>query len=188
MYHKDMKRLRITQFGNPLLREQSKIVPADKILTPQVQDLISSMRILLKDKKLGIGLAGPQVGSSLNLAVIELRRTPLHPEIDMLSLVIINPKITKIFGRKYQMWEGCISSGTGKAGLYAKVPRYKKIELEYLDENAVKQSKVFSDLAAHVIQHEVDHLNGILFVDKVKDSKTFMSYSEYKKMRRATVS
>jgi len=133
-------------------------------------------------------LAGPQVGSSLNLAVIELRRTPLHPEIDMLSLVIINPKITKIFGRKYQMWEGCISSGTGKAGLYAKVPRYKKIELEYLDENAVKQSKVFSDLAAHVIQHEVDHLNGILFVDKVKDSKTFMSYSEYKKMRRATVS
>jgi len=187
MYHKDMKRLRITQFGNPLLREQSKIVPADKILTPQVQDLISSMRILLKDKKLGIGLASPQVGNNSAIAIIELQKTAVRNSATQLSLVIVNPKITKVFGRKYQMWEGCISSGTGKAGLYAKVPRYKKIELEYLDENAVKHKKVFEGLSAHVIQHEVDHLNGIIFVDKVVDTKTFMSITEYKKMKKKTL-
>jgi peptide deformylase len=85
------------------------------------------------------------------------------------------------------MWEGCISSGAGKAGLFAKVPRYEKIELEYLDESAVSHKKVFSGLVAHVIQHEVDHLNGILFVDKVKDSTTFMTYSEYRKMKKKEV-
>ena len=177
----------ITQFGNSVLREKTVSLTKQIVLSKITKQLIIDMKYLLLDKKLGIGLAGPQVGSSLNLAVIELRRTPLHPEIDMLSLVIINPKITKIFGRKYQMWEGCISSGAGKAGLYAKVPRYKKIELEYLDENAVKHKKVFEGLSAHVIQHEVDHLNGIIFVDKVVDTKTFMSITEYKKMKKKTL-
>jgi len=77
-------------------------------------------------------------------------------------------------------------SGSVKANLFAKVPRYKKIELEYFDEHAIKQTRVFKGLAAHVIQHEVDHLNGILFVDKVKDTSTYMTYKEYKKMMQIT--
>ena len=143
------------------------------------------MQNLLLDKKLGIGLASTQIGESVSLAVIELQKTKARPDIERSSLVIINPKITKVSGNKTQMWEGCISSGAGKAGLFAKVPRYKKIELEYLDENAVKHKKEFSGLSAHVIQHEVDHLNGILFVDKVKDSTTYMTYSEYRKLKKA---
>lgn len=180
-----MNKLTIAQFGNPVLRMQTKPLSKTQILNPDTKKLIGEMQSLLLDKKLGIGLASTQVGESISLAVIELQKTKVRPDIERMSLVIINPKITKVFGRRYQTWEGCISSGEGKAGLFAKVPRYKKVELEYLDENAVSHKKVFSGLAAHVIQHEVDHLNGTLFVDKVKDSTTYMTYSEYRKMKKA---
>ncbi len=178
-----MKTYKISQFGDSILRERAKKVDLNQIVTTEIKGLIIEMRKLLVAKKLGIGLAAPQVGSSLAVAVIELQTTAIRDDMEELSLVIINPKITKTFGLKSQMWEGCISSGTGKAGLFAKVSRYKKIELEYFDENATKQTKEFSGLVAHVIQHEVDHLNGILFVDKVKDTKTYMTYDEYKKMK-----
>ncbi|MDO8265816.1 MAG: peptide deformylase [Candidatus Saccharibacteria bacterium] len=175
---------KITQFGNSILRDRSKVLSDEQILSKQTRQLIKHMRSLLLEKKLGIGLAAPQVGVSIAVAVIELQKTPVRLEIEDLSLVIINPKITKVFGSKSQMWEGCISSGAGKAGLFAKVPRYRKIELEYSDEKAIKHVEVFEGLAAHVIQHEVDHLNGILFVDKVKDTSSFMTYSEYRKMKK----
>ena len=81
------------------------------------------------------------------------------------------------------MWEGCISGGAGQAGLFAKVARYKKIEMEYTNEKAARCTEVFTGLVAHVIQQEVDHLNGILFVNKVKDTSSYMTYSEYKKMK-----
>lgn len=175
---------RVTQFGDPVLRVKTKPLTKSQILSSETKKLISEMQSLLLDKKLGIGLASTQVGESVSLAVIELQKTKIRLEIERLSLVIINPKITKVFGGRSQTWEGCISSGEGRAGLFAKVPRYKKVELEYLDENAVSCSEVFEGLSAHVIQHEVDHLNGILFVDKVKDTSTFMTYKEYKKMKR----
>lgn len=180
-----MKQLMISQFGNPVLRKQSQQVDVSRILSHEIQDLTGAMQKLLLNKKLGIGLAAPQIGESLAIAVIELQATAIRDDIQELSLVIINPKITKVFGRKSQMWEGCISSGAGKAGLFAKVPRYKKVELEYMDENAVAHKEIYEGLEAHVIQHEVDHLNGILFVDNVKDTSTYMTYSEYKKMKKA---
>ena len=149
--------------------------------------LIKNMQKTLISKKLGIGLAATQVGESIRLAVIEIQKTALRKDVEESSLVIINPKITKVFGNKSQLWEGCISAGAGKANLFAKVPRYKKIELEYFDDFAKKQTRMFEGLQAHVIQHEVDHLKGILFVDKVKDTTTYMTYAEYKKMKQKTL-
>ena len=137
------------------------------------------MRFTLTSKKLGVGLAAPQVGKDLALSVISIHPTKHRPKVKELELVIINPKITKYTGRKTQMWEGCLSGG--KSGLFAKVPRHKSVELEYLDEKGIKHKKTFKGLPAQVIQHEVDHLNGILFVDKVKDTKTYMTLKEYKK-------
>jgi peptide deformylase len=96
-------------------------------------------------------------------------------------MIIINPKITKFYGKTTGMWEGCIS-GTE---LYGKAVRYKKVRLSWLDENAQQHKNDFNGLVAQVIQHEVDHLNGILFVDRVKDTKTYITFSEYKKLRRA---
>lgn len=151
----------------------------------KIQNLIKNMYFTLAEKKLGIGLAAPQVGEQLALAVINLQKTKIRPDVKPFKLTIINPVITRTFGYRVQQWEGCISSGAGKAGLFAKVPRYKKIQLEYLDETGKKHSREFTGLRAHVIQHEVDHLNGILFVDRVKDTKTYMTYAEYQKFVRS---
>lgn len=178
-----MKNSQVTQFGEPILRQNANKVNPKEIESSTVQNLISLLAATLADKKLGVGLVAPQIGISVAVAVIRIHPTKIRPEVDAFDLNIINPKITKTFGRKMQMWEGCISSGAGKAGLFAKVPRYKRIELEYYDENAKKHTKAFEGLPAHVIQHEVDHLNGILFVDRVVDSKTYMTYQAYKKAK-----
>jgi peptide deformylase len=134
---------------------------------------------------LGVGLAAPQVGQNIALAIIEIQPTEHRPDVDPFDLVIINPEITETYGYRQQLWEGCISAGSnGKADLFAKVPRYKKVKLRYLDEKGKQHEKIFEGLPAQVVQHEVDHLNGILFVDRVKDTSTYMTYSEYKKLQK----
>lgn len=134
------------------------------------------MRHTLLSKKLGIGLAAPQVGRNLALAVICVRPLPHRLEIESFDLVIINPVIEQGLARKQSLWEGCIS-----AGICALVPRYKKVRVKYYDEQAKLHNKEYKGLQAQVIQHEIDHLNGILFVDRVKDTKTYMTFTEYKK-------
>jgi peptide deformylase len=94
--------------------------------------------------------------------------------------VIINASYEGI-GYRAQMWEGCISSGSGDNTLYAKVPRYKKINANWIDENGIKHHEILDGFLAHVFQHEVDHLDGVLFVDKVKDTTSYMLASEYRK-------
>jgi peptide deformylase len=96
-----------------------------------------------------------------------------------LSLTLINPEIVSHYGKKIAEWEGCISG----PDMYGKAMRYPKVRLRWLDGHAHPHQKTFEGLVAQVIQHEVDHLNGILFVDRVKDPKTYMTFSEYKKLR-----
>jgi len=172
-----------TEFGDPVLRRVSRHLTIDEIISSKVQELITDMHFTLTDKKLGVGLAANQVGQRHAVAVINIQKTELRPELEPFKLTIINPKIIRTFGNREQMWEGCISSGSGGAGLFAKVPRYKKIQLEYCDEKANFHSETFKGLQAHVIQHEVDHLNGVLFVDRVSDTKTYMTHKEYKRMK-----
>ncbi len=176
-----MKELRLTQFGNPILRQRSKLLTAQQMTSSKTEQLIADMGYTLKTKKLGVGLAAPQVGEGIALAVIRIRPTKHRPKVTNFDLVLINPEITETFGRKSQLWEGCISSGEGEAGLFAKVPRYKKVKLKFYDKDGKAHHKSFEGLPAHVIQHEVDHLNGILFVDRVKDTSTYMTFAEYKK-------
>ena len=173
-----MKTLKIVEFGNPILRKTARKVPVAHIKTSEFQNLINDIRDHLVGKKLGVGLAAPQIGESMTLSVIAIRPTEHRPKVKEFDLVIINPSYKGV-GEKKEIWEGCLSAG--KSGLFAKVPRYKKIEASYLDEKGKKQTKKFSGLKAQVIQHETDHLNGILFVDNVTDSKTFMTLGEYRK-------
>ena len=97
------------------------------------------------------------------------------------DMVIINPKIVKTYGQKSPMWEGCISFGDTQNFPYAKVPRYKKVRLSYDDEHGQHHEADFDGFVAHVIQHETDHLNGVLFVDRVVDTTTYITVAEYKK-------
>lgn len=174
------KVLRRTQFGNPILREKARRVSSDEITSARIQELIFNMRYTLKHKKLGIGLAAPQVGKSLAIAVIAIQPTELRPNIEPFDAVLINPEIVGTSGRRTAMWEGCISGGSGgKANLFGKALRYSEVTVKYHDETGKPHQQIFTGLQAQVAQHEIDHLNGILFVDRVRDTKTYMTYSEY---------
>lgn len=178
-----MKILSRVQFGNPVLREVAQKVPTQDISSKGVQSLIADMRHTLLEKKLGIGLAAPQVGKRLAIAVIAIRPREYRPNTEPFDLVMINPEITDYIGRKVQLWEGCISAGShGRCDLFAKVPRYPEVKVKYWDETGQMHHATFESLKAQLIQHEVDHLNGILFVDRVKDPTTYMTFREYIKL------
>jgi len=176
-----MRLYRRTQFGNPILRTPSKVLSKQEILSKQTQELLKDMRYTLEKRKYGIGLAAPQVGMGVAVVVVGLKPTPTRPNIEKLDIDFINPAITKYYGKTTGMWEACISGSE----LYGKAVRYKKIRLVWLDKKAQKHEDDFDGLLAQVIQHEVDHLNGVLFVDRVKDSKTYVTFSEYKIIRKA---
>jgi peptide deformylase len=173
--------LEATRFGDPILREVVRKLEPDEILAEETQDLIENMYHTLKEKQYGVGLAAPQVGVRIALSVVGIKPTPTRPNLEVFNAVLINPVVVETYGRRTQMWEGCVSSGEAENTLYAKVPRYKSIRLRWLDEKAIEHDEVLSGFVAHVAQHEADHLNGILFVDRVKDTKTYMLADEYKK-------
>jgi peptide deformylase len=179
--------LQRTQFGNPILRQTAKHVPVSDIASNKMQQLVADMRHTLVEKKLGIGLAAPQVGEPLAVIVVAIRPLAHRQEVEPFDLTLINPEITETFGRKSPMWEGCLSGGPGRASIMAQVPRHKKIRVKYHDEKGKLHHKMYEGFQAHIIQHEVDHLYGILFVDKVKDTKSYMTYAEYTKRARSAL-
>jgi peptide deformylase len=176
-----MKILRRTQFGNPVLRQLARRLNQAEIMAPEIQALIADMRYTLQQKQYGIGLAAPQVGRDVAISVIGLKPTPSRPNNPIINMVIINPEIIESYGANEPLWEGCVSFGDTRNFPYALVPRYAKIRLRWLDEHAVRHEADFEGILAHVLQHETDHLNGILFVDRVEDTKSYMTIAEYKK-------
>ncbi len=176
-----MKLLRRRQFGDPILRKVAKRLSPEDIVNPQTQQLIARMKNMLENRSYGVGLAAPQVGKSLSLSVIGIKPTPSRPKNPKVNMVIINPQIIKTYGRRTAMWEGCISFGIGAASPYAKALRYKKVRVQFLDEESKTHQEDFDGIMGHVMQHEIDHLSGVLFVDHVRDSKTYMTIGEYKK-------
>jgi len=176
-----MRVLKRTQFGNPLLRTPARRLTRQEILSRATQDLLRNMRYTLTEKRYGVGLAAAQIGEPLAIAIIRLKPTPTRPHTPKLSLTLINPEIVSHSGKQTGEWEGCISG----PDMYGKAMRYPKIRVRWLDGQARKREKDFEGLVAQVIQHEIDHLNGILFVDRVRDSKTYVTASEYKKIRVA---
>ena len=172
---------RVRQFGDPILRAGSQKVFAADIQSQKVQDIIKRLKFILSSKNLGVGLAAPQIGIDLRIAVICIQPTAHRPKVEPFEMTMINPDIIETFGNRRAMWEGCISGGDGRASMFAQTRRYDKIKLKYLDEKAKSHTVLLHGLAAQVAQHETDHLNGILFVDHVKDTKTYMTYREYMK-------
>lgn len=173
------KLLRKTEFGNSILRTKTHRLTDVEIRSAATQKLLQDMYFTLEKKQYGVGLAATQIGKSLAISTIDTKPTPTRPELVRQKLTIINPKIVKTYGGRVAMWEGCISG----SDLYAQVPRHTKIRLSWKDEKAKQHEQDFDGFLAHVIQHEVDHLNGILFVDRVEDTHSYMTFSEYKKMR-----
>lgn len=177
--------LNATRFGNPILREEMRRISPDEILSDEIQTFIDNMHYTLREKKYGVGIAAPQVGARIALSVVGIKPTPTRPNLEPFNTVLINPVVAETFSDAEEMWEGCISSGEDDDTLYAKVPRFESIRLQWLDETAKEHDEILEGFVAHVARHETDHLNGLLFVDRVQDTKSYMLADEYKKFTEA---
>lgn len=175
-----MKALRLTHFGNPILREKARQLSETEIRSDEVQQLVRNLAKTNEEKDWGVGVAAPQVGVPIALSMIDIRPNEFHPDAERYFQIIINPTYEGV-GRRTSMWEGCLSSGRGTNTLFGKALRWRKIRAKWYDENAVFHDEELSGIQAHVFQHETDHLSGILFVDRVRDSHTYMLGSEYRK-------
>lgn len=164
-----------TLFGNPILREKAKHVSRARIQNADLQELIRLMFYTLR-RVGGVGLAAPQIGESLQLAVIALKENPIRPNIAPIpKTVIINPRIISTSGELIDDWEGCLSL-PGVRGL---VPRHKSIKVEYTDNKGEWQTAEYSGFTARVFQHEIDHLVGTVYVDQMPDMQSLMAEREF---------
>lgn len=174
-----LRMLRRIQLGDPSLRLPSKPVPTADINTTKINNLIANMHYTLR-RVGGVGIAGVQVGKPVRLFVIDIRPTQHRPKAPQVpKKVVINPRVLSHSKQQGSDYEGCLSFMN-----FAKVPRASEIKVEYLNADGKKVVEVLSGLEAIVFQHEIDHLNGIVFVDRVVDTKSFMTLSEYKKRIR----
>jgi peptide deformylase len=154
----------IVAYGSPLLKLKAANIDKD---FPKLNQLISDMYETMYHAN-GVGLAAPQIGFSIRLFVVDA--TPFaedEPQLQGFKKVFINPKVVAEAGNEWSFNEGCLSI----PGIREDISRKPGVELEYEDENFVKHKERFSGVAARIIQHEYDHLEGILFVDKVSSLK-----------------
>ncbi len=179
-----MKILPRVQLGQPILRKKARALKSDEIHSVEVQALIKSMFYTLRQTG-GIGLAAPQVGESIQLCIINVGPNNKHHPDSVGApnkrerFVMINPKIVEYSKDKRTIYEGCLSF----INLFGEVERPRSVKVEYMDQYAKLQQKELKGLVATVFQHEADHLKGIVWVDRATDTKTFMTRSEYKKMK-----
>ena len=176
-------RLKIVQAGDPVLRQAARALTETDIASAEIQDLIGHMRETMHDAP-GVGLAAPQVGVSLQIAVIEDKEEYLKDiapeqlaERERNSVpfhVIINPKIVVDASATVDFFEGCLSL----MGFTALVPRALRVRVECLDERGVLKSIEASGWYARILQHEIDHLRGNLYIDRMR-SRTFSSLDNW---------
>ena len=160
---------------HPLLREMASEFSKEEILREDTNELLFDMWETL-DFAGGIGLAAPQIGVSKQLAVIKLSEdSDRYPDMETTDLyVIFNPQITVLDKELQGFWEGCLSV----PGLRGYVERPRKVKIDYLDENAEERTIEVEDFLATVFQHELDHLIGMLYVDRMEDVSTLMFEDE----------
>ncbi len=152
---------------NEILRQKSKEIDRDFLLSKKTQELIKEMTETM-DASDGIGLAAPQVGENIRICIIGKEAIRLANPDHNTNLVLVNPVWSKTSYKKAVDAEGCLSV----PNTYGKVKRYKNIQVKAMNEKGEPISFEATDFIARVIQHEIDHLDGILFIDKAKDIHT----------------
>ena len=163
-----------------MLRQKAENV--EDISDPEIQQLIDDL-ILTAAEASGVGIAAPQVSESLRIFIIAGAASPRYPDApETETKVIINPEIISASDESEKGWEGCLSI----PGLRALVPRRKSIRAVYRDREDNLVEEGFSDFEARVFQHEYDHINGVVFLDRVESSLEIITENEYMKLVAAS--
>lgn len=174
--------LKVARMGHPVLRAKALPVPPSQILAPSVQRLINDMFETMREYT-GIGLAAPQVHEGVRIFVAGVRDgvpgEVVNEDDDMPFLALINPEVTLITEPTHEGWEGCLSIPDVR-GL---VPRAKEIRVQGFDREGRTVAFTATGLPARVIQHEVDHLDGVLFMDRMATLHSLTFMEEYRRFR-----
>jgi peptide deformylase len=163
----------IMQLGNPVLRGKSEII--ENIQDEDMQNLIEDLMATVAQAN-GVGIAAPQIAASYRLFIVASRPNPRYPNApEMAPTAMINPRIIAHSTEIVKGWEGCLSV----PGIRGFVPRYQKIQVEYTDRYGNLQQQELTDFVARIFQHEYDHLEGILFVDRLESKQDMITEQEY---------
>ncbi|MDM9381963.1 peptide deformylase [Chlorogloeopsis sp. ULAP01] len=169
------EQLPVIQLGNPNLRQKAAAI--ENIQDKDIQKLIDDLIATVIEAN-GVGIAAPQVAQSYRLMIVASRPNPRYPNAPQMEpTAMINPKIIAHSTEVVKGWEGCLSI----PGIRGLVPRYQAIEIEYTDRNGKLQKQQLTDFVARIFQHEYDHFEGLVFLDRLESSLDIITEQEYQK-------
>ena len=165
--------VKIAQLGNPILRRQAHLV--DNVRDERLQQLIDTLLITASASN-GVGIAAPQISESYRLFIVASRPNARYPNAPLMEpTAMINPQIITHSTDIVKGWEGCLSV----PGIRGLVPRFQAIEVEYATRDGQLHRQELTDFVARIFQHEYDHLDGVIFLDRVESTQDLMSEQEY---------
>jgi peptide deformylase len=169
---------KIAAIGHPVLRQPARTVSVEELRDPAMQRLIDDMIDTMRDAH-GAGIAAPQVHEPVRIATIEVTRNPRYPYKPPIPLtVLVNPVLEPVGEQTVEINEGCLS-----VPLRGNLRRYVAVRVRYLDRDGVPQEDVKRGLTAGTFQHEVDHLNGTLIVDRI-DPRSLSTWDQFERHHR----
>jgi peptide deformylase len=171
---------KIATVGHPVLRQRAREVTADELASPEMQRLIDDMIDTMRDAN-GAGLAANQVHEPVRIAVIEVGNNPRYPYKPAIPLtVVVNPEIEPLDNELVEINEGCLSV----PNLRGNVNRHVNITARWLDRDGTAHEQIKRGLTAGTFQHEIDHLDGKLFLDRVTDTTTLTTWEQFERFHR----
>jgi peptide deformylase len=170
----------IATVGHPVLRERAREVSAEELASPEVQQLIDDMVETMRAAG-GAGLAANQVHETLRVAVVEVDDNPRYPYKPPIPLtVMVNPVVEAVGDETFAVNEGCLSV----PDLRGTLERFVTVRVRYLDRDGVAHDEIRRGVSAGTFQHEADHLDGVLFLDRVRDPTTFTTWEQFERHHR----
>ena len=166
---------KIVHIGNPALRQIADEVKRDEIKSAEIQNLIDDLIETMRDAN-GAGLASTQIAVLKRICVIEVKKNPRYPyKPDIPLTVLINPKVTFLTEDRINVYEGCLSV----PNMRGRVDRCPEILIEALDRNGDEVSFTSKGISAGTFQHELDHLDGLIYTDRMPDSSSLTTLEEF---------
>jgi peptide deformylase len=170
----------ILTVGHPLLRERSREVTPEELAGDEVQRVIDDMVDTMRAAN-GAGIAAPQIGVPLRIATIEVDHNPRYPYKPPIPLtVVVNPVIEPLDDEQVEINEGCLSV----PNLRGNVMRWVNVRVRSLDRHGVEHDEIKRGLTAGTYQHECDHLDGLLFLDRVHDTRSLTTWEQFERHHR----
>lgn len=173
------KTVEIVQLGAAVLRMTA--VPVENAKSPQLAEIIAQMLDVLSQSN-GVGLAAPQIGHSIQVFVVASKPTSRYPNAPLMQpIVMINPTFQPLTDEQEKDWEGCLSI----PGIRALVPRHREIKASFTNLNGEQITLELNGFVARIFQHEYDHLQGMVYLDRVENNRDIISETEFFKLMPA---